>query len=341
MIDEFVHLHLHTEFSLLDGACRIGELLDRAAELKMPAVAVTEHGNMFSAVAFHDEARKRGIKPILGCEVYVAPGDRTDRSGTPGETANHLVLLAETNEGFHNLIKLVSSGYTEGFYYKPRIDKALLAAHAQGLIGLSSCLKGEVATGIRTDQARRRSRPRRTYRDILGAGNFFLEMQYQGIEEQRIVNTGLLPIARDLNLPLVCTNDVHYLRQTDQHPHDVLLCIGTGKSVSDEKRLKYHGDQFFLKTADEMAAVFGDYPGGDGEHDAHRRAVQRRRCRRARRTCRISRCRRATTLDSYFEQVVRAGFRRAAAAAGRRSRRAASCAGRSPTTRRGWRTRST
>ena len=152
---EFVHLHLHTEFSLLDGACRIGEMLDRAAQLKMPAVAVTEHGNMFSAVTFHDEARKRGIKPILGCEVYVAPGARTDKSGTPGETANHLVLLAETNEGFHNLIKLVSAGYTDGFYYKPRIDKALLAAHSRGLIGLSSCLKGEVATGIRTDQARK------------------------------------------------------------------------------------------------------------------------------------------------------------------------------------------
>jgi DNA polymerase-3 subunit alpha len=259
-MSDFVHLHLHTEFSLLDGACRIGEVLDRGVELGMPAMAVTEHGNMFSAVIFHDEARKRGIKPILGCEVYVAPGDRTDRSGTPGETANHLVLLSETNEGFHNLIKLVSSGYTEGFYYKPRIDKALLARHAKGLIGLSSCLKGEVATGLRTDQARKALTAAAGYRDILGRGNFFLEMQYQGIDEQRVVNTGLGPIARDLDLPLVCTNDVHYLRQTDQHPHDVLLCIGTGKSVSDEKRLKYHGDQFFLKTDHEMRQVFGDYP---------------------------------------------------------------------------------
>jgi DNA polymerase III subunit alpha len=257
---EFVHLHLHTEFSLLDGACRIGEMLDRAAQLKMPAVAVTEHGNMFSAVTFHDEARKRGIKPILGCEVYVAPGARTDRSGTPGETANHLVLLAETNEGFHNLIKLVSSGYTEGFYYKPRIDKALLSAHAKGLIGLSSCLKGEVATGLRTDQARKALEAAATYRDLLGPGNFFLEMQNQGLPEQQIVNAGLLPIARDLEMPLICTNDVHYLQQSDQHPHDVLLCIGTGKSVNDEKRLKYFGDQFFLKTAEEMWRVFGDYP---------------------------------------------------------------------------------
>ncbi|MBK9241341.1 MAG: DNA polymerase III subunit alpha [Acidobacteria bacterium] len=257
---EFVHLHLHTEFSLLDGACRIGEMLDRAVELKMPAVAVTEHGNMFSAVSFFDEANKRGIKPILGCEVYIAPGDRRDRSGTPGETANHLVLLSETTEGFHNLMKLVSSGYTEGFYYKPRIDHALLAQHAKGLIGLSSCLKGEVATGIRTDQARKAMDAAARYRDILGPDNFFLEMQYQGIEEQRIVNTGLLPIARELGLPLVATNDVHYLKNTDQHPHDILLCIGTGKNVSDEKRLKYHGDQFFLKTPEEMAVVFGDHP---------------------------------------------------------------------------------
>ena len=260
MGSRFVHLHLHTEFSLLDGACRIGELLDRAVELKMPALAVTEHGNMFSSVVFHDEARKRGIKPILGCEVYVAPGSRTDRTGQPGETANHLVLLAETNEGFQNLTKLVSAGYIDGFYYKPRIDKTLLAEHARGLIGLSSCLKGEVATGLRTDHARKACEAAAAYRDILGSGNFFLEMQYQGIEEQVTVNRGLLPLARDLGLPLVCTNDVHYLRRDDQHPHDVLLCIGTGKSVSDEKRLKYHGDQFFLKTAEEMAAVFGDYP---------------------------------------------------------------------------------
>jgi DNA polymerase-3 subunit alpha len=259
-MSDFVHLHLHTEYSLLDGACRIEELLDQAAKLGMPALAVTEHGNMFSAVVFHDAARKRGVKPILGCEVYVAPGSRTDKSGTIGETANHLVLLAETNEGFKNLIKLVSSGYTEGFYYKPRIDKELLAAHSRGLIGLSSCLKGEVASEIRAEQSRRAMAAAASYRDILGDGNFFLEMQFQGIDEQRIVNTGLLPIARDLGLPLVCTNDVHYLRQNDHKPHDILLCIGTGKSVNDAQRLRYHGDQFYLKTPEEMASIFKDYP---------------------------------------------------------------------------------
>src|SRR6186713_1853497 len=212
-MSDFVHLHLHSEYSLLDGACRVEELLDKAVELKMPAVAITEHGNMFSSIIFHDQARKRGINPILGCEVYVAPGDRRTKSGTPGETANHLVLLAETNEGYHNLIKLVSSGYTEGFYYKPRIDKDLLAQHAKGLIGLSSCLKGEVATEIRTGRERKALEAAAQFRDILGPGNFFLEMQYQGIEEQLVVNKGLAPIARDLEMPLVCTNDVHYLNQ--------------------------------------------------------------------------------------------------------------------------------
>jgi DNA polymerase-3 subunit alpha len=306
-MNEFVHLHLHTEYSLLDGACRIDELLDQAAALEMPALAVTEHGNMFSSVVFHDAARKRGINPILGCEVYVAPGDRRERSGTPGETASHLVLLAENAVGFKNLIALVSSGYTEGFYYKPRIDKALLAQHSEGLIGLSSCLKGEVASEIRTEHARRAMAAAASYRDILGAGNFFLEMQYQGIEEQRTVNTGLLPIARDLGLPLVCTNDVHYLHQHDSKPHDLLLCIGTGKSVHDEKRLKYHGDQFFLKTAAEMAQVFGDHP------EAMRNTLaiaERCRVEIPSGTLHVPKfdVPAGFSLDDYFEHIARQGF---------------------------------
>ena len=307
MSQEFVHLHLHTEFSLLDGACRIGELLDQAQRFEMPAVAVTEHGNLFSAIAFHDEARRRGIKPIIGCEVYVANGSRLTKSGVPGETANHLVLLATNQQGYHNLIKLVSAGYTEGFYYKPRIDKELLAAHAGGLVGLSSCLKGEVATNIRLEQTKKATAAAASFRDILGDGNFFLEMQYQGIDVQQIVNQGLTPIARDLGLPLVCTNDVHYLRQTDHHPHDVLLCIGTGKNVQDEHRLKYHGDQFFLKTGEEMATVFGDYP----EAMANTLLIAER--------CDLDLSGSENhlpnfdvpspyTLDAYFERVVREGF---------------------------------
>jgi DNA polymerase-3 subunit alpha len=306
-MSDFVHLHLHSEYSLLDGACRIEELLDRAVELKMPALAITEHGNMFSSIIFHDQARKRGINPILGCEVYVAPGDRRTKSGTPGETANHLVLLAETREGYHNLIKLVSSGYTEGFYYKPRIDKDLLAQHSKGLIGLSSCLKGEVATGIRTDQHQKARQAAAVYRDILGPGNFFLEMQFQGIEEQRVVNVGLVPIATDLGLPLVVTNDVHYLQNSDFKPHDVLLCIGTGKSVNDTERLRYHGDQFYLKTAAEMAEIFKDFP------EALQNTV------RIAERCQVDLKGTANhlpnfdvppdfTLDAYFEHMVRQGF---------------------------------
>ena len=304
---DFVHLHLHSEYSLLDGACRIEELLDRAVQLQMPAVAITEHGNMFSSITFHDQARKRGINPILGCEVYVAPGDRRTKSGTPGETANHLVLLAETTEGFHNLIKLVSSGYTEGFYYKPRIDKDLLAQHSKGLIGLSSCLKGEVATGIRTEQQHKALQAAASYRDILGPDSFFLEMQYQGIDDQQIVNTGLLPIAADLGLSLVCTNDVHYLQNSDHKPHDVLLCIGTGKGVNDAERLRYHGDQFYLKTAEEMAVVFRDHP------------VALANTMRIAERCQVDlsgtvnhlpnfEVPRGFTLDEYFDHVVHQGF---------------------------------
>jgi DNA polymerase III subunit alpha len=304
---EFVHLHLHTEYSLLDGACRIDELLDQAVKLKMPAVAVTEHGNMFSSVIFHDHARARGLNPILGCEVYVAPGSRTTKSGVPGETQNHLVLLAETNEGYHNLIKLVSSGYTDGFYYKPRIDKELLAQYSTGLIGLSSCLKGEVAESLWHQQEKKAVEAAATYRDILGPGNFFLEMQDHGIAEQHTVNSGLPAIARDLNLPLICTNDVHYLRETDAHPHDVLLCIGTGKAFSDPKRLRYAAKQFFLKTGAEMAEVFKDFP--DALANTMRIAER----------CNVVLPKGenflpnfdvppGSTLEDYFERVAREGF---------------------------------
>ena len=256
---DFVHLHLHTEFSLLDGACRIDELLDQVVAQKMPAVAVTEHGNMFSAVVFHDHARARGVKPILGCEVYVAPGSRLTKSGGGGEY-NHLLLLAETREGWHNLIKLVSAGYTEGFHYKPRIDKEILSKHAKGLIGLSSCLKGEVPSEICASQDRKAREAAGLFRDILGPENFFLELQYHGIDEQLTANRGLVPIARDLGLPLVASNDVHYLQHGDHLPHDILLCIGTGKTVNDAKRLRYHGDQFYLKSGEEMARLFAEFP---------------------------------------------------------------------------------
>ena len=304
---EFVHLHLHTEYSLLDGACRVDELLEHASQTHVPAMAVTEHGNLFSSVVFHDKARQRGIKPILGCEVYVAPRSRLDKSGSPGETNNHLVLLAETNEGFHNLVKLVSVGFTEGFYYRPRIDKEILAAHSKGLIGLSSCLKGEIPSELRAEQTIRARAAAAAYRDILGPGNFFLELQYQGIEEQLAVNKGLVPLARDLGLPLVCTNDVHYLRRDDFKPHDILLCIGTGKSVAERERLRYHGDQFYLKTPEEMWEVFGEFP----EALRNTVAIADR--------CNVDLGKTVNhlpnfdvpepfTLDDYFEHMVREGF---------------------------------
>jgi DNA polymerase-3 subunit alpha len=247
------------------------------------------------------------VKPILGCEVYVAPGSRLTKSGNIGETANHLVLLAETNEGYHNLIKLVSSGYTEGFYYKPRIDKDLLAQHAKGLIGLSSCLKGEVATEIRAGRERKALEAAAQFRDILGAGNFFLEMQYQGIDEQLVVNRGLGPIARELNMPLVATNDVHYLTHGDHRPHDILLCIGTGKTVNDRDRLRYHGDQFYLKTAAEMARVFGELPDAlaNTVRIAERCAVEIPTDRNYLPNFAVPA---PYTLNDYFEHVVREGF---------------------------------
>jgi DNA polymerase-3 subunit alpha len=262
---------------------------------------------MFSSVIFHDHARARGLNPILGCEVYVAPGARQDRTGNPGATQNHLVLLAETNEGYHNLIKLVSAGYTEGFYYKPRIDKELLARHSKGLIGLSSCLKGEVAESLCHQQEKKAVEAAAAYRDILGPGNFFLEMQWHGIDEQRAVNSGLPAIARDLGLPLICTNDVHYLREADCHPHDILLCIGTGKAFSDPKRLRYEAKQFFLKTPQEMAEVFKDFP------DALQQTV------RIAERCNVTLedgqnylpnfdVPAGFTLDDYFEHVAREGF---------------------------------
>src|ERR1043166_2667657 len=242
---DFVHLHLHTDYSLLDGACEMTRLMNRARELKHTSVAITDHGNLFGAVKFHEAAMKRGLKPIIGCEVYVAPTNRFDKT-QDADRPNHLVLLCENERGYRNLVKLASAAYTEGFYYKPRIDKDLLARHSDGLIGLSSCLKGEVAEGLSHAQEKKARDAAAAYKAILGRENFFLEMQWHGIDEQRIVNGGIPAIAKDLGLGLVCTNDVHCLRDSDAHPHDILLCIGTGKAFSDPKRLRYEARQFFL-----------------------------------------------------------------------------------------------
>ena len=259
---EFAHLHLHTEFSLLDGANRIDKLMKKVQELGMSSVAITDHGNMFGAVQFFKKAKSAGIKPIIGCEVYVAPESRFDKTSTHGISgaSNHFVLLAKDETGYKNLIKLVSAGYTEGFYYKPRIDMELLSQHAEGLIGLSACLKGAIPYWYNHGNEDKAREIAGQYKEIFGKDNFYLELQYHRIKEQEEANKFLVKLAKELNLPLVATNDCHYLNRSDATPHDVLLCIGTGKYVKDVNRMRYSSDEFYVKSPEEMAALFPDHP---------------------------------------------------------------------------------
>ena len=256
---DFAHLHLHTQFSLLDGANRLDDVIGAAKEADMPAIALTDHGNMFGAIDFYDKAKAAGIKPILGIEAYVAQGDHTARDPKRASN-NHLVLLARNEAGFRNLVKLTSKSFLEGFYYKPRIDHDLLREHSEGLIGLSACLKGEVTeliTGGREKDAEARANE---YREILGDDNFYLEIQDHGIEEQRFANEVLRRISKRSGIPLIASNDCHYLRQEDSFAHDVLLCVGTQRSLDDPDRLRYASDQFYLKSADEMFSLFPEEP---------------------------------------------------------------------------------
>jgi len=258
---EFVHLHLHTEYSLLDGACQIDGLVSQAERLGMKALAVTDHGNMFGAVAFHDACGERGIKPILGCEVYVATGSRFEKSASViTEAYSHLTLLAADDEGYHNLVKLVSLGYTEGFYHRPRIDKELLHRHNRGIVCLSGCLSSEVGTALRNGNEAEAVRLVGEFGEVFDGGRFFLEVMEHGLEEQRRVNRALVRIAQRTGLPLVATNDAHYLLEDDAHAHDVLLCIGTGKKIQDEDRFRFDSQEFFLKSAEQMARVFPEHP---------------------------------------------------------------------------------
>src|SRR5580704_8947109 len=255
----FVHLHLHTDYSLLDGACEIGELTAEAARRGMPAVAVTDHGNLFAAANFYHQATTHGVKPIIGCEMYVAPDNHKTR-GTEAERSNHLVLLCETDEGYRNLMQLVSTGYLDGFYYKPRVDHELLAKHSKGLIALSACLRGEVADALLADKYEQAKTSAYRLRDIFGKGNFFLEVQDQGLEQDVRVNRELVRLSKESGIPLVATNDCHYLTQSDSHAQEVLMCIQTGKTMSDGQRMKFATDQFYFKTAEEMAHVFRELP---------------------------------------------------------------------------------
>ncbi len=258
---QFVHLHTHSEYSLLDGANRIDELIDRAIEFGMPALALTDHGNLFGAWEFQEKARERGIKPILGCEAYVAYGDRRAREKperAPHHYA-HLVLLAANNTGYKNLIRLSSIGYTEGFYRRPRVDHEVLEEYSDGLIVLSACLAGEVARYLQDDRLEDARRAAEWHARVF-PDRYFLEVQNHGIPAQEKVNEGIFQLSEELGLPVVATNDAHYLRREDADAHDTLLCIGTGKDKDDPNRLRFHGSESYFKPAQEMADLFPGRP---------------------------------------------------------------------------------
>ncbi|MEE8147122.1 MAG: DNA polymerase III subunit alpha, partial [Longimicrobiales bacterium] len=257
---DFVHLHLHTQYSLLDGAIRLGPLFDKIDEHRMPAVAMTDHGNLFGAIGFYRKALDAGIKPIIGCEVYVAPGDRRDRSQTSGrETNHHLTLLIKNLTGYKNLVKLVSEGYLTGFYYRPRVDKELLREHSEGLICLSGCMSSEVVSNLVRGQRDVAMRAARFYRELF-ADRFYVELQDQGVPEQRDLNEALRALAREIGSPVVATNDCHYVSRDYAPAHEVLLCIQTGKTMSDSDRMRFATEEFYVKSPEEMKAIFGAVP---------------------------------------------------------------------------------
>jgi DNA polymerase-3 subunit alpha len=259
--ETFVHLHVHSEYSLLDGACRIPELVGRAAELKMPALALSDHGNLFGAVEFYKECRDHGLKPIVGCEVYLAPGSMDDRkANSPKEASTHFLLLSKNETGYRNLVKLVSEAHLRGMYYKPRIDKELLARHAEGLIGTSACLAGEVARHLLAGRTKDAEKSIDDFKNIFAPGDFYLEIADHGIPQQKQVAAELLQLGKKFGLKIVATNDVHYVKKEHAAAHDVLLCIQTGAKLADENRMRYASPEFYLKTPQEMAALFAEVP---------------------------------------------------------------------------------
>ena len=253
----FTHLHVHTEYSLLDGSSKIKELVHQTKELGMDSIAITDHGAMYGVIDFYKAAKAEGIKPIIGCEIYVTAGSRFEKDGRQGSNNYfHLVLLAENDQGYHNLMKIVSRGFTEGFYYKPRVDYEVLETYSEGIIALSACLGGEIPTYIREGDYEKAKEAALRLEKIFGKGNFFLELQDHGISEQTTVNSALLKMSKETGIELVATNDLHYTFAEDVEPHDILLCIQTGKKVADEDRMRYEGGQYYLKSPEEMERLF-------------------------------------------------------------------------------------
>ena len=308
MSSQFVHLHLHSDFSMLDGACEVSKLVKRVKQLDMPAVAMTDHGNIFGAVDFVNAAKEVGVKPILGCELYICKKE-DHRAAPEGDTYNHLIVLAETDEGYRNLVKIASEASLNGFYYKPRISKRFLAEHSKGLIGLSGCLKGEVAEELTFEHYEKAREAAATFNDIFGAGNFFLEIQNQGLPEEDRIQNNLLKLEKDLGIPMVATNDSHYLCEDDAHAQDVMVCIQTGKSINDTNRLKFANNQFYVKSYPEMQKAFTGY-----EQFLHRTLEIAERC-----NTRLEKVRdpfpqfevpAGFNIPDYFEHVAREGFAR-------------------------------
>ena len=301
----FVHLHCHTDYSLLDGACEIGQLMDLVVQQKMPAVAMTDHGNLFGAVEFYNSAKDKGVHPVIGCEVYVSEQGLHSRSDT--DRYNHLVLLCENQQGYRNLLKLVSTAFLEGFYYKPRIDKNLLAQHSQGLIAMSACLRGDINETLLANRYEEAKRLAYGYVDMFGKDNFFLEIQDHGLDQDKIVTPLVHRLSKETRIPLVATNDSHYMRKDDARAHEILLCIQTGKTMSDPQRMRFTQPEFYLKTRDEMLRMFGEL------EDALDRTWQ------IAERCQVSLEKikepfpkfdvpREHSTDSYFEYVARQGF---------------------------------
>lgn len=310
---QFAHLHLHTDYSLLDGAIQIKPLSNRIEELGMKACAMTDHGNMFGAISFYNAMKKHGVNPIIGCETYITKGNRKEKAASaPGEKANHhLILLAKNYEGYQNLVRLTSKAYTEGFYYKPRIDKELLAEHSKGLIALSACMSGVPSALLAQDKCEEAAKAAVEFEEILGKGNYFLEIQEHGLEPQKRIRKSLVELSKRTGVPLVATNDSHYLMPEDARAHDVLLCIGSGKTINDQNRLRYQSPYFYVRSPDEMWQIFGDeLP------DALTRTVEiAERCElklpenvNHLPQYPIPESEQGLSLDDYFEKVVRDGY---------------------------------